>query len=356
MTYRLFCSDIHLSQGTDDTLMPGEFPYAWFTSDDAKRATDFFDGLAKQTKPADEIVLLGDIFDDAVVPHDRTPLTIPEIAARPTNAPVIQALKALSRTVPVVYLPGNHDMFVTADALREILPDVTYGGDGVNQPAFVSGRLRAEHGNAHALFTAPDPMRKGRVPLGYFLSRLAATAVRKNGKRIRSPLTIVDDVLELLGPARLAEAVLDATREEAGLRETDAIKMPKALNNGEDIAIGDIRKTYAAVYDEWRARAGSGAAFKAVLGEIGMLDDAADRVCKNTGAKVMLFGHTHEPAIDKDTWFVDDRIYANTGAMCEGKCTYASVEKTESGKMIVSVWQIVSGDARVIHGPEEVES
>ena len=44
---------------------------------------------------------------------------------------------------------------------------------------------------------------------------------------------------------------------------------------------------------------------------------------------VVIFAHSHAATIDKDSWFVDDRIYANTGSVCGGQLTYVETSKLD---------------------------
>jgi UDP-2,3-diacylglucosamine pyrophosphatase LpxH len=55
----------------------------------------------------------------------------------------------------------------------------------------------------------------------------------------------------------------------------------------------------------------------------------ADQICKRSGTNIVVLGHSHKPEIDKDSWFVDDRIYANAGAWCE-KATSGSFVEVET--------------------------
>jgi predicted phosphodiesterase len=69
-----------------------------------------------------------------------------------------------------------------------------------------------------------------------------------------------------------------------------------------------------------------------VMAEIGYLGDLADYLSKKKDTNIIIFGHSHNSELDKDSWFLkEDRIYANCGAWCdEGKpCTYVETEKDD---------------------------
>jgi len=79
-----------------------------------------------------------------------------------------------------------------------------------------------------------------------------------------------------------------------------------------------------------------------LIGEIGYLDDAADRLCKKNDTNIVIFGHSHDWVLDKDSWFVDDRIYANCGTWCDSDqnkpWTFAEVEtRRDKGKRYVRI-------------------
>lgn len=62
-----------------------------------------------------------------------------------------------------------------------------------------------------------------------------------------------------------------------------------------------------------------------------MLGPIADKLCKDGNYQVCILGHSHKSEIDKDTWFVNERIYANAGYWCGAKCTFVETEKTATG-------------------------
>ena len=81
------------------------------------------------------------------------------------------------------------------------------------------------------------------------------------------------------------------------------------------------------MYDDWPEKIVSKP--RAVFAELDRLEPIADKLCKNGKHKVCIFGHSHKYDIDKDSWFVDDRIYANTGYWCGSRCTFVETERIE---------------------------
>ncbi len=89
--------------------------------------------------------------------------------------------------IRVTYVPGNHDLDITAGNIARILPGIHQARDDVQglgtyspegQPA-----IAIEHGHRYNFFCAPDPLSNGSIapgsilPPGYFLTRIAALHV-----------------------------------------------------------------------------------------------------------------------------------------------------------------------------------
>jgi len=73
----------------------------------------------------------------------------------------------------------------------------------------------------------------------------------------------------------------------------------------------------------------------------------ADQLCKRGGTNIVVLGNSHKPEIDKDTWFVGDRIYANAGAWCEKETSGSFVEiETTDKEQIVRVREWDGKDSR----------
>ena len=332
---RIFLSDLHISVIPE--LTQGKSDYTWLQKEDAEALTSFLDHLNTRGD-IEEVVFIGDMFDNWVIPVDVEPPSIDEIISKRIEKkdPLIQALISLCKNneIRVVCLPGNHDMELTSEVVNKHFPGMVFGGTAIwnaGTSVYRSSRLRAEHGSAHAMFNAPDPINNpgSRLPLGYFISRVVATKTHNTGHGDRHYWTYVDDILEMVGPQKMSSCVFEAVMEESGLHSDDDIVMPR--KNGKDIKviIGDISEKYKNLYEQWKERIGAGLAIKSILAEIGYLDDAADRLCKKNDTNIVVFGHSHDWELDKDKWFVDDRIYANCGTWCDSPdkpWTYVEIE------------------------------
>ncbi len=332
-TKRIYISDVHMSAGRKPKRK-NRYPYDWLGPKEAKNFAGFLKYLSA-SKDVKEIILLGDIMDNWVCPVDEVPPTFKEIIKAPHNRDIVKYLQVLAehKEIKVVYMPGNHDMTVTQEFMEKEFPGILFGGSAANKSIYRTSRLLAEHGSSHALFNAPDPVNnpRNRLPLGYFISRIVTTKAAKTGSSDRHYWTYIDDFLEILGPQKLPESVFEAMLEEADLSDDVEIKMyPDGKPNSINAKV--VKERYASLYDQWQTHYGPGMAFKAVMAEIGWLGDLADTLTKKSDTNVVIFGHSHDCELDKDSWFVKDRIYANCGSWSNEKkpCTFVETEKDES--------------------------
>jgi UDP-2,3-diacylglucosamine pyrophosphatase LpxH len=340
---RIFISDTHISHLPE--IGKDQHDYTWLQKKDADALTNFLKHLNTR-QDAEEVIFIGDLFDNWVIPVDVEPPTIDDIitSRKAKKDPLLDALFALCQNpnIRVVCLPGNHDMELTSGVIEKhfgINTDpqrqgMIFGGTAgwnAGSSVYRSSRLRAEHGSAHAMFNAPDPMNNPgyRLPLGYYISRVMASKTYNTGHADRHWWTYVDDMLEAVGPDKFASCVFEAVLEDARLDVNAEIIMPKRSGQTVTVSAQQILKKYENLYSQWKERVGAGMAFKSILAEIGYLDDAADRLCKKNDTNIVVFGHSHDWILDKDSWFVEDRVYANCGTWCDSPkkpWTYVEVE------------------------------
>ncbi len=307
---RIFLSDIHLSsQALYDSNT------AWYDSKaHRKRLLRFLENqvLAKAHQVKD-LILVGDLFDNWVCPADEKPPTYDEILdANPEELDYL--IKAIERDINVFFIHGNHDYDMPRSALESRVPGLkvitAYKG---------AGRTHAEHGHLYTLFNKPDYRNDpayGR-PLGYYISRLHASSGHE-GVSFTDIICALDDVLEAaIMPETLVESLIEALAERANY--TTEIVMP----NGRPKTIEKIKVQYR----DLAAQHGYGLlGLRTAIREY-ELGFSADTLCRDFDFNIVLFGHTHRKKLDKDFLFVEDRIYANTGAWCEDEASCVIIEK-----------------------------
>jgi len=141
-----------------------------------------------------ELVIAGDLLDEWFVPATTDTYAgknqrdfVQRIAK--TNKGVIDDFNNIiqSGKILVTYVPGNHDLTVTAENIDLILPGINQVRDkeqglGTYSPADYP-KIAIEHGHRYNFFCAPDPISNQDVapgtimPPGYFFTRIAALHV-----------------------------------------------------------------------------------------------------------------------------------------------------------------------------------
>jgi len=295
-----------------------------------------------------------------VCPIDEVPPTYEEILGAAKNRTAVDALKVLCGRddVTVTYLPGNHDMTTPRDFMEHHFPGIVFCGgpaDDAGNPVYKSGQIWAEHGHYHAMFNAQD-LEAGNdgLPIGYFLSRFAATVKCETNSSKRRWWTYFDDLFEVFRDDQtLTQSAIEAVVEEAGRDMDVAIRMGPA----ESMSARDVRESesYGQVYQRWKAEHGVRAARRAIKADTGMLDTTAKRV-GDEESDIILFGHSHGPNVLKSRRRVFSKrpfIYGNCGAWCEAPKTEQTFIETEEdpdqGKHFVRLKYWDAEEQRVFH-------
>jgi len=215
----VFISDVHLGAGrfSQESQNKDKYPFDWdwLSEGETEIFLNFLTYLESgYDQEIEEIILLGDIFDNWIFPHDLVPPTMEELLTSQKNKKVVAQMNRLAQKCKVCYVPGNHDMHATRDVIEDFFPDFVYC-----PKRYSSGRLIGEHGHRYAMFNAPARYSNNimGLPLGYFISRVEATRKALTNKEARTYRTYVDDFIEVLGKQTLPQSVLEAVIEETGL-------------------------------------------------------------------------------------------------------------------------------------------
>ncbi|MDO9679458.1 MAG: metallophosphoesterase, partial [Bacteroidales bacterium] len=148
----------------------------------------------KKSPNVKELVIAGDLLDEWFIPatidtyqgKDQADF-VKCIAV--ANKGVIDVLNSIikEKKILVTYVPGNHDLTVTEESVRLILPGINQKRDpelglGTYSPVGIP-EIAIEHGHRYNFFCAPDPISNQDIapgtitPPGYFFTRLAALHV-----------------------------------------------------------------------------------------------------------------------------------------------------------------------------------
>lgn len=319
----LFISDIHMGAGK---------PWDWFEvgkeSAYLVRFLEYIRERSKREKDIKELVLLGDVFDLWVCPHNETPHSFADIVRAQTT--VLNAIKALADEggLKVIYINGNHDFRVTEEDIEEAFDGkVKHFGD-----IYRRGNIHAEHGHLHAFFNCPDPKNGGpsRLPLGYYITRLHTTLGKGRSSKALLAMQAMHELLQVAGEERLPESVLDTVLEAAEKKLGEDIGSIVMNERGRTIDVETVRERYKNLYEDSVRTHGRWKTAQMIMCEVNRLGSIADELCRD-GVDIVVFGHSHDTKMDKDSWFTKNRIYANCGYWCG----FGELEKIEDNAHFV---------------------
>lgn len=155
-----------------------------------------------------ELVIAGDLLDEWFVPattntygeKDQSDF-VKRIAV--ANKGVIDAFNQIiqDRDILVTYVPGNHDLTITAENVSLVFPGINQVRDpeqglGTYSPIDYP-KIAIEHGHRYNFFCAPDPISNqdsapGTImPPGYFFTRIAALHVIQNKPPLGDTIRVV---------------------------------------------------------------------------------------------------------------------------------------------------------------------
>jgi len=307
-----------------------------------------------------EIVIAGDLIDEWFVPanvdtyegKDQADF-VKRLAA--TNKIVFDVLNQIIKegTIKVTYVPGNHDLAITADNVSLILPGISQARDaqqglGTYTPADFP-ILAIEHGHRYNFSCAPDPISNKDIapgsimPPGYFFTRIAALAANQG---VSTPGDVLPKIIPVVPCSESQSLIYDYWSSWVGLVEmfpiTNKFSDPIIITNingfTQTYSVDDIVpyqlpsgiidvNLFKGIYDtaNWNQRE--------VLNQVAVkfpvtqaMADADDNSKTDNQAKtqyflnadsdkrIVVFGHTHEPEIIASNNSVGEYcIYANSG-------------------------------------------
>jgi UDP-2,3-diacylglucosamine pyrophosphatase LpxH len=314
-------------------------PYSWCSEEELSSLCDLLE-RESSNPDVEEIVLLGDLFDFWLYPVDVVPLTAAQIID--SNPRLVKALKQCVEKLPnVYYIPGNHDMEITQEDLTpfcagektlRLVPFEQYN-------ALHPGR-HFEHGNAVDMFNAPDNADDtiGRLPLGFFITRLVASAKAPEDAKASLHDALTRHIAEhavrmgapngedksLLGDI-LVNLIVDTLQISAELHDDTPIRFSCPVLDSRNITVKDIKKHYGSLLDTWWEKTGHSleALLDAML--VGLRKDGLDWYAKkleksSSPPPLIVLGHTHhaesmEPYYNDGCWC---RTHGQTYVVIEG--------------------------------------
>lgn len=366
----VFISDLHLNV---------DAPYSWFSAH-APHLVQFFKDL-NEREDVSELVILGDMLDDWVSPVEESPHSLADVFEDNYANGVVPALQALclNPALHVVYVTGNHDLLSCELDNQTLISGVFPGMTIVSDPPGLGAYSRdnviwAEHGHRYSLFNAPDVWSRpdGHLPLGYFISRLAASASFGTGRRVTTPellrrfLKAPGQVLETMqedrtgaslrqdksGPIDDAfiRALYTAIYRVMGYRAWDRYVMEGVDGFLRDPLVAAVKWIYGGIFSGWPSRQNIVSSDEAVMSDLylnhvaRLLFEMPDAIKDHYpfAPRIVLFGHTHRAAFEYRAGEVET-LYVNTGTWIDSQpITWVEVEIREGDpgyrSYTVSLW------------------
>lgn len=396
---RIFISDIHMGDDRSvKTTDANPYVYGWFADKEGdnqnrpKMLADFIENYVINDETVDELVVLGDLFDEWVCPANFEPIESPpnsqleSIANAPQNAQVFSRLKALAETGRLLYITGNHDMLSTEhesqEIIKRIIPGIRYIGEKGLGTYETDDGIIAQHGHKYCLFNAPWLDIAGSIgfeasmlPMGFDIARLDAQFVAQKGYGYNFFALLWDEIqkeflkegleLELFSVVekheafskKIAQIIDKVIIDLFNIFHSDKIfeNQTGVVYGGLDYVPGTviweaIDKRYSAIFSQWeKFHPENVSALQAIINDIGHLESGAKFLMQRQKCKIVIFGHTHiwkfktlqvnAVDFDEESKSTAHRIYANTGTWINEKpCTFVKTE-ADGNIHTVSVWK-----------------
>jgi UDP-2,3-diacylglucosamine pyrophosphatase LpxH len=327
---RIIISDIHLGDDLRYSDPVPERRARFIPSEHRDRLLSFLDKqvVAKEDRVKD-LVLLGDVFDTWVCPFDALPPTYDSIFSSLENQSILDSLRRVAASnINLYYINGNHDFDLTDARLRAEIPGIITKPEGYEDEEL---GLYAEHGHRFTLFNQSYPNVANGLPIGYPITRLAEH-LGGYVRGFKDLIGYLDEAFDLVtGRANIFEAILVGLAERAHAKQI-------IMSDQETITIDQVMSMYKNLeYHDQPFKVGS------KLASEGDLEKFGDRLSEKHGHKVVVLGHTHDAKIDKDSLFVQDRVYVNSGSWCGKEAHCVVVEPGGNGKTKASLLAIDAG-------------
>ncbi len=303
---RIFISDIHMGIG-EGLVRP--HPYNWLRKDRADMLTHFLNSL-KDDNTVDELVVVGDLFDEWVMPFAvKSPAEgdvdwFAKIVELRENSNILNALSELTKRAKVRYVHGNHDMQMTRKILACYAQGVKWVPGNPGLGTYIDDGIHAEHGSLYCLFNAPyllSTHKQNQIPIGYFMARSNAQFISKGGSlNWEEYLKIFFDIaMELLKGKKLAQALVIALAEGMNINPDDTVNLYGVDSfDSKTTTIRKMAHLLGNIYDEWdnewkKVGIQNVSALSAIYGDTGHLYHAA-KLNFSSSINLVIYGHTHK--------------------------------------------------------------
>jgi len=369
-TKRIFISDLHLNDGRCYEVLTAEgykYPYYWTSKERAALLAKFLQEEVLESDDVLELVILGDLYDQWVVPTRPEPnIDFANIMNAEHNLPVKEQLVKIAahKDITFSYVPGNHDLLIEQRFMETNFPGVEFRpGDQKYVGVYNQDGIGAEHGSQYNFFCAPNPGHPDDhyLPVGFFLSRFGAEekAMKKDSPNFLEVLKdFVKNHFKKDEPTFIQDMLL-SVGESVGLKDTDQITQAQIDQFGAEISLQGAAQLYSDAMARWDQLMPNGiTAVEAIETEIfGYSGFAYTQYYKQNKARLVIFGHTHHammegfsldnsgiPQLDDDNGC--DFIYANSGTWIDNHpCSFIVTEIKGDSHYIT--WNEYTDDGKI---------
>jgi len=304
-----------------------------------------------------ELVIAGDLIDEWFVPANVNTYLgkeqsdfVQRLAA--ANSGVFAALNQIiqEKKILVTYVPGNHDLGITAASVDLILPGINQARDARGLGTYIPASLpllAIEHGHRFNFACAPDPISNKEsapgsiLPFGYFYTRIDVLHMMQN-------CTVPGDTLAVITPnvsgnesqklAYVYWKICESVIRNVPITNKFSEKIIVTNSNGftQTYSINDIlpfqltpggyidMKLYKGVQDNWEERqtinnvavhipVASALTNQRNVDSIDIQANTQYFRNPNSNKRIVVFGHTHVARIIPFTNNGIKSIYANSG-------------------------------------------
>lgn len=344
-------SDIHMGQ--QKAVDSG---YCWFS--DNKEALEQFLDMVIEKPVFKELIIMGDLFDEWMIPYSISPFDsaygvtntreyFESVANAESNSLIFDKLKAiaLNPDILLTYFPGNHDMKLTEEIFKSIIPGSQWVSDAVGLGRYSpADEILLDHGHRYDFFNCPHPLvNAGHIlPPGFFVTRLYAQGYMTQGPPNKSSLQTKSSIeFDIAWDITLHELDhkyfsmnTDYNAVDILMGGVDNYTDPFSFNGAKDMFSKNIEDNWdktqsqnkvpvlLKVYEALEAGISLHNLYTVAIKEY-MQESSPVQY------KIVAFGHTHKAAMEvypKGSGFKS--IYANSGTWINDACTNSHPSRT----------------------------
>ncbi len=324
--------------------------YCWFGKNQTALEA-FLDYVRADSSKVKQLVILGDLFDEWLVPYTISPfdptLSISStsdffhaVADATVNKNIFDKLREIvdHDSVELIYVPGNHDMLGTQDILNEIIPNISWKGGPAGLGEYSPfPEMIFEHGHRYDFFNCPQPLVNPdhKLPPGYFISRLYAKGMmdaKTADKSIEQTSGSFEfkaawDIAYLYTIAHFWMVLPDAYAKNILMGGIDHYTEPMSFHGTKEMYAASIEDYWAATQAQNQVPVPIACCFHAIWnGHSDLYTAAETQYLKQPPSpkayKIVAFGHTHEAMLEvypKGSGYTS--IYANSGTWIDADQT-----------------------------------